>query len=40
MIQTLSTVMQLLMGPYFSVGAASRHLTYFGYCERYNARIS
>ena len=27
MIQTVSTVMQLLTGPYFSVGAASRHLT-------------
>ena len=23
--------MQLLTGPYFSVGAALRHLTYFGY---------
>ena len=32
-------MMQLLTGPYFSVGAALRHLTYFGYRESYNARI-
>ena len=30
--------MQLLTGPYFSVGAALRHFTKFGYREQYNAR--
>ena len=28
MLQKLSTVMQLFKGPYFSVGAASRHLAW------------